>query len=55
MCVAHPDKESTKKEEMRSRVSENILVENIDKESLVYSKVCETPRDNRRIRKEDQG
>lgn len=29
-CVEHPDKERTKKGEMRSRVSENILAENID-------------------------
>lgn len=46
--MAYVDKESTKKGEMRSGVIENILAENINLESLVYSKICETPRDNTR-------
>ena len=46
MAVAHPDKETTKKVEIRSGVIKNVLAENTDLESLVYSKVSETPRDN---------
>lgn len=46
MHVAYIDKESTKKGEMRSGIVEKILAENINLESLVYSKICETPRDN---------
>lgn len=44
--VPRPDKESTKKGEMSAGVVENILAENTDVESLVYSKVCGTPMDN---------
>lgn len=44
--MAHPDKESTKKGEVRSGVVEKILAEKRELESLVYSKARETPRDN---------
>lgn len=46
--MAYVDKESTTKGEMKSGVIENILAENINLESLVYSKIGETPRDNTR-------
>lgn len=41
--------------EIRSRVVENVLAENTDLESLVYSKVSETPRENiQKVKKRDK-
>lgn len=54
-CLWHIEIETTKKVEIRSRVVENVLTENRDLESLLYSKVSETPRNNtQRVKKRDK-
>lgn len=55
MCLWPIEMETAKKVEIRVRVVENVLAKHKDLESLLYSKVSDTPRENtQRVKKRDK-
>lgn len=54
-CLWPTEMETAKKVEIRVRVVENVLAKNKDLESLLYSKVSDTSRENtQRVKKMDK-